>query len=101
MNDQLDLFGEYDENGNLVKDADTCILSGRPIEPGDATFAIGRYFYRVKAESLALHTPEVRAELESLIGQQNRKPVSAPVPVPVTVIAPPKSKLIVDTSSTP
>lgn len=77
MSEQLDLFGEYDENGNLVKDADHCILSGRPVEPGDATFAIGRFFYRVKAESLAQHTPEVRTELEKLINQQNRK--SAPM----------------------
>jgi hypothetical protein len=73
----LDLFGEHDKDGNLVKDADHCILTGRAIETGDPTFAIGRFFYRVKVEALAQHTPEVRAELEKLVPQQNEKPAPA------------------------
>lgn len=71
--DELNLFGQYDDNGDLLEDSDSCILSGRPIEPGDPTFAIGRYFYRVSLSALAQHTDEVRTHLASLINKETKK----------------------------
>ena len=70
--DDLDLFGQYDENGDLVRDVDVCILSGLPIEPGDATVAIGRYFFRVKASKLNELTADMRAHLEDIIKNANK-----------------------------
>lgn len=73
--DNLDLFGEYsDDGGELLKDADTCILTGRAVETGDPLFAIGKYFYRVSVSALAQHTDDVRAQLEALVPQPTKKP---------------------------
>ena len=65
--DDLDLFGKYDDHGNLEIDVDTCILSGLPVEPGDATVAIGKYFYRVKAAMLSQLTADMRQHLEDVV----------------------------------
>lgn len=77
MDDQT-LFGEYDDNGQLVKDTSLCILTGVRVEPGDPQFVIGgRYFYYVSAGALALHTDDVRQALLSQLPQESKKPKQA------------------------
>lgn len=76
--DEQTLFGEYNDNGDLVKDTQTCILTGVGVMAGDPQFVIGgKYFYYVASSALALHTDDVRAALISQLPQVNKKPKQA------------------------
>lgn len=70
--DELDLFGQYDDEGNILINVDTCILTGLPVEVGDATVGIGKYFYRVKASMLNSLTADMRAHLEDVVKQASK-----------------------------
>lgn len=59
-------FGEVGPHGEILVDTDTCAITGRRIEVGDAMVNLpgGRYFYRVSADAIRLLTPEKRREIE-------------------------------------
>ncbi len=76
-------FGELNADGSIKRDVTTSILSGRAIQPGDATVRVSgtHYFYRVTAgEKRFLLTPEARAELEAVVKSSKAAPAPTPAP---------------------
>lgn len=66
------MFGLIDEvNGDLVADVDVCVLTGQPIETGDAMIRLSGtpYFVRVKADQVKNVTPAVLEALRSQLPQ--------------------------------
>lgn len=92
----MKLFSYKTDGGELVN-LPVCILTGRPIEAGDATFRISgtRFYYHVSAGALAQHTAEKREELIRLAGMANEfgeVPNSELVVKDEPVVTKPKSK---------
>lgn len=65
-------YGEYGDDGELVRDTQNCILTGKSIQPGDMTINIPntRYFIKVSARRVNDATPEMIAEaLKAIQGE--------------------------------
>lgn len=67
------LFG-YETEGKELVDTRVCILTGKPIEAGDAMFTVPgtKYFYRVSASALSEHTEEKRAAILAQVPQEEK-----------------------------
>lgn len=64
----------FETDGGELFDTGVCILTGRKIEPGDAAFQVPgtKYFYRVSANALHLHTEDARATILAQVPQDTK-----------------------------
>lgn len=62
-------FGEFAEDGSILKDVQHSAVSKRVIQPGDALKRVAgtSFFYRLTAEEHRTLTPEKRAEIEAQV----------------------------------